>query len=291
MSVVYQQREEPVTVKVTLNNDYPWHMHHHVELFYVEDGAIAVTIGEKRQVLEKGMISVALPETIHRTETPENSKALMVIVSPEFLPDFALEFLHMHLETPFFTDAKELAHVAEELHRLMEGMGITWDCADYYPVEGEMLRRAKGHLYLIFSELFAKAALVPRRQEDEGMNQRIAAYLNEHYSEQIGLRELSEALGYSKYHISHVFKTLFECSLTEYIGRLRAERAMELLKETDMAIIDVCYASGFNSLRTFYRVFEELYGKAPGTVREIITQKVKSPGKKNDRMNLRYRKE
>ena len=43
---------------------------------------------------------------------------------------------------------------------------------------------------------------------------------------------------------------------------------MELLKETDMAIIDVCYASGFNSLRTFYRVFEELYGKAPGTVRE-----------------------
>ena len=268
MGITYQKREEPVTVKVTLNNDYPWHMHHHVELFYVKEGAITMTIGDKRQTLEKGMISVALPETIHRTETPEYSKALMVIISPDLLPDFISEFLHMHLETPFYMRTEELVHVAEELARLMEGMGMTWDSADNYLVEGEQLRRVKGHLYLIFSELFGKALFVPRNQQEEGMNQRIAAYLNEYYLEQIGLQELSEALGYSKYHISHVFKAMFECSLTEYIGRLRAERAMELLRGTDMAIVDICYASGFNSLRTFYRVFEELYGKAPGTFRE-----------------------
>lgn len=267
MDVTYQKREESVAMKVTVNNDYPWHMHHHVELFYVVEGAITMMIGDKRMTLEKGMVSVAMPEIVHRTVTTEYSKALMIIVSPDFLPDFASELLHMHLEVPFFAQTEEMEQVREEFSRLMNYMEMTWDREDNYVVAGEQLRRVKGHLYLIFSQLFKSAVFLPRKQTEESMNQRIVVYLNEHFSEPIGLGELSKALGYSRYHISHVFKDIFDCSLTEYLGYLRAGRALELLRGTDMSIADICYASGFSSLRTFYRVFEGIYGKTPGSFR------------------------
>lgn len=105
------------------------------------------------------------------------------------------------------------------------------------------------------------------RQEDlydsGGICQDISNYLNQHFTEELSLSQLACALGYSKYHISHIFRDKFGCSYNDYLKRLRAEYAMGLLTHSELSVTEVCFASGFSSLRSFYRAFHEIYGASP----------------------------
>lgn len=125
-------------------------------------------------------------------------------------------------------------------------------------------RLLKGYLAVFLSYLFDTIPLVPNHSERPDLCQSIAEYLDAHFLEPVSLTALSHDLGYSKYHVSHVCNEKFGCSLSDYVNRLRAEHAMGLLTHTDLSITDICYASGFRSLRTFYRVFREYYQKTPG---------------------------
>ena len=88
-----------------------------------------------------------------------------------------------------------------------------------------------------------------------------------HFLEELSLPQLADALGYSKYHISHIFKSKFGCSYNDYLKRRRSEHAMGLLTHSNMTVTDICFASGFCSLRSFYRAFHEVYGTTPRSVK------------------------
>lgn len=52
--MIYQKRDEYLFVKETKNNNYLAHMHRQVEIFYVLDGAIRITIcWNKKKLLKK----------------------------------------------------------------------------------------------------------------------------------------------------------------------------------------------------------------------------------------------
>ena len=90
--------------------------------------------------------------------------------------------------------------------------------------------------------------------------------MNLHFTEELNLSQLADALGYSKYHISHIFKENFGCSYNDYLKRIRSEHAMGLLSHSDMTATEICFASGFSSLRSFYRAFREIYGVTPHSI-------------------------
>lgn len=131
-------------------------------------------------------------------------------------------------------------------------------------------RLLKGYLCIFLNFLLEQLTLHPNTAEQPELCQKIAEYLNAHFTENISLSSLSHDLGYNKYHISHVCNENFGCSLSDYVNHLRVEHAMGLLMHSNLSITDVCYASGFNSLRTFYRVFKERYGQTPGTLHKEL---------------------
>ncbi|MBO5144264.1 MAG: AraC family transcriptional regulator [Lachnospiraceae bacterium] len=256
--MIYQNREEYLSVKITNNNRYPAHLHRQIEIFYVLDGAIEITIENQKSLLTKGMASVAFPNMVHETHTPEHSSAVMMIFNADFLPDFYAEFHTQKPMIPFidaFSDAQRLHCLMQELLNAMQ--------------KNTDIRIAKGYLYIIVSMLLSELTLIKQENISSGICQDISAYLNLHFTEDISLSQLAAALGYSKYHISHIFKETFGCSYSGYLKQLRAEYAMGLLTHSDMSVTEICFASGFNSLRTFYRAFDEVYQATPTSVRHI----------------------
>ena len=130
------------------------------------------------------------------------------------------------------------------------------------------IRISKGYLYAITGMILSHITLLKqdRLYDAVGPCQEISNYLNQHFSEEISLSQLAGALGYSKYHISHIFKDKFGCSYSDYLRRLRAEYAMGLLTHSELSVTEICFASGFSSLRSFYRAFHEIYGASPGSM-------------------------
>jgi len=68
-------------------------------------------------------------------------------------------------------------------------------------------------------------------------------------------------------HFSRQFRATFGESPHRYLQRRRVERAMELLRETDRPVTEICFEVGFNSLGTFSRTFREILGEPPSRYR------------------------
>lgn len=254
--MIYQNWDEYLFVKVTNNNNYHAHMHRQVEIFYVLDGAIEITIAGQKKLLEKGMISIAFPNAVHETFTPEHSSAVMVIFNHTLLADFSAEFNTQMPKNPFLACPQN----AEQFSSLINGLLENKNNTD--------IRISKGYLYLLTAMLLSQMPLT--RQENlydsAGICQDISNYLNQHFTEELSLSQLADAIGYSKYHISHIFKEKFGCSYNDYLKRIRAEHAMGLLTHSELSVTEICFASGFSSLRSFYRAFHEIYGTSPGAM-------------------------
>jgi AraC-like DNA-binding protein len=68
-------------------------------------------------------------------------------------------------------------------------------------------------------------------------------------------------------HFSRQFRATFGETPHRYLQRRRVERAMELLRNTDTSVTEICFAVGFNSLGTFSRTFREIVGESPSRYR------------------------
>lgn len=82
------------------------------------------------------------------------------------------------------------------------------------------------------------------------------------------VRRLAEASGTSAAHFARSFKEAFGVPPHRYLLTRRIERAMALLRETDLPITEIAFQTGWNSLGTFGRTFRDVTGDNPAAVRE-----------------------
>jgi len=88
------------------------------------------------------------------------------------------------------------------------------------------------------------------------------------FAEPLDVDALARVAHVSRAHFSRQFRATFGESPHRYLQRRRVERAMELLRETDSSVTDVCFDVGFNSLGTFSRTFREIVGESPSSYRD-----------------------
>src|SRR5947209_16712619 len=62
-------------------------------------------------------------------------------------------------------------------------------------------------------------------------------------------------------HFSRQFRATFGETPHRYLQRRRVERAMQLLRQTERPVTEICFGVGFNSLGTFSRTFREVVGE------------------------------
>ncbi|MEN4918554.1 helix-turn-helix transcriptional regulator [Achromobacter spanius] len=78
---------------------------------------------------------------------------------------------------------------------------------------------------------------------------------------------LAEVSGVSQAYFARSFKRAFGLPPHRYLLTRRIERAAALLRDTDLSITDIAYATGWESLGTFGRIFHDITGRSPGVLR------------------------
>ena len=91
----------------------------------------------------------------------------------------------------------------------------------------------------------------------------VVAYLTEHYSEDFSMADVAARLGMTESSFSRYFRRATGNNFTDFVNRLRINRACQLLMETDRYITNVCYDVGFNNVANFNRRFLQLKGMTP----------------------------
>lgn len=94
-------------------------------------------------------------------------------------------------------------------------------------------------------------------------------YIQNHYSEQITLEEVSNEVGLSTAYFSVLFKKTEGEGFAKYMIRVRMEQAKILLRETNIPVAEVCRKVGYNDLKHFTHTFEKSVGVKPATYRKL----------------------
>ena len=108
-------------------------------------------------------------------------------------------------------------------------------------------------------------------QEDEAespMIRRARAYILANQADPIDLDKVAQAMHVSTFYFCKMFKKATGLTFTDYLSRVRVEKAKTLLLNPHLRISEIAYDVGFQSLTHFNRMFRKIVGESPTAYRE-----------------------
>jgi AraC-like DNA-binding protein/ligand-binding sensor protein len=108
-------------------------------------------------------------------------------------------------------------------------------------------------------------------QEDEAespMIRRARAYILANQADPIDLEKVAQAMHVSTFYFCKMFKKATGLTFTDYLSRVRVEKAKTLLLNPHLRISEIAYDVGFQSLTHFNRMFRKIVGESPTVYRE-----------------------
>jgi AraC-like DNA-binding protein len=87
------------------------------------------------------------------------------------------------------------------------------------------------------------------------------------FFEPLTVKDLAGEAGLSPAHFSREFRRAFGEPPHQYLLTRRLERAAALLRNTDRAVTEICFAVGLSGLGSFTTSFGRLYGLSPAAYR------------------------
>jgi len=92
---------------------------------------------------------------------------------------------------------------------------------------------------------------------------RAKQFILEHQAEDLSLGQVAKAVNTSTFYFCKLFKKVTGINFTDYLSRVRIERAKNLLLNPNLRVSEIAFEVGFQSLTHFNRVFKKILGQSP----------------------------
>ncbi len=130
-------------------------------------------------------------------------------------------------------------------------------------------------LLTIFAEHLSMVSnqIVLREQNAElPVITRAKQFIIDHQTEELSLEQVAKSVNTSKFYFCKIFKKATGINFTDYLSRVRTERAKNLLLNPNLRVSEIAYEVGFQSLTHFNRVFKRILGRSPTDYREQLSR-------------------
>ncbi len=227
-----------------------FHFHSHIELLFIRRGKAEVWVGDKHGTLCEGELAAVLGYESHQFRSLEQGEYTILFV-PEFLcPEFQKALHNKRAHSPFVREQHALSRIRNAIDILInEKLNNVEEAGYIHVILGTLLRQIE----------LEKAEL----SQNSDLPTKTLFYINEHYKEELSPAIIAHALGYSENHLAKSFRARFQVGISRYLNTVRLKNAVMLMRKGGIDITDCAMESGFSSLRTFYRVFEEEFRCPP----------------------------
>jgi AraC-like DNA-binding protein/ligand-binding sensor protein len=118
------------------------------------------------------------------------------------------------------------------------------------------------HLSSISNQL-----VIRQRNAEPPAVSRAKLFIDEHQADDLSLSEVANAVNTSTFYFCKLFKKATGLHFTDYLSRVRIEKAKNLLLNPNARVSEVAYDVGFQSLTHFNRVFKRIAGESPSDYR------------------------
>ena len=105
---------------------------------------------------------------------------------------------------------------------------------------------------------------------------RATEYIDEHYSEDLSLRQVADYVGISQGYLSSLFKQKLDINFIDYVNQVRVNHACIYLQQNYFKTYEIAYKMGFNDEKYFSKVFKKVKGLSPMQYRKNMMEEVMS---------------
>lgn len=260
MYPAYETRNKKIACELKDSVHVPPHLHEAIEVVYVTNGSVELGVGKELYHLNEGDLGIVFPNIIHHYQvfSKGENRAIYLFMEPSFFPGF-LEDLKLYCpENPVITKENLQSDIVSSVKMLTE-------------IEDD--NSIMGHAYaqMILAYVFSTAKLIEKDAiKEDNLIYNAVSYVAENYREGISLDSMAQDLGVSKYVLSRMFAKIFHCNFCKYVNKTRLNYAVSYLENSNISITELCLECGFDSQRTFNRVFKEEYKMTPREYRYHI---------------------
>lgn len=257
MYPVYEETSTQIHVVCKDSRHVRPHLHRALEMVYVTEGTLELGVGKELYHMEKGDLGIVFPDMIHHCQVFSEgiNRACHILAEPSVCGAFKDELFRRCPREPVIPREALAEDAVYAVGRLME-------------LGRDEAAVGQAYIQVLLARSMPCLALMEKAQQEEGdLVYQMVVYMAAHFREHVTLSMAARDLGVSKYTLSRLFSGIFHRNFNRYLNELRLSCVCELLEYTDRTVTEICLEAGFDSQRTFHRVFRETCRMTPGEYR------------------------
>ena len=273
----YEAPEETGVVRC-LSHGFPtplarWHYHDEYELHLITSTSGKAFVGDWIGQFHPGHLVLAGPRL------PHNWVSMDVPEGGVELRDLVIQFPHEPLANAAAV-IPELAEVLPLLERARHGIEFFGQGERAQQHWGRVKASRGARRFAAFCDFLADLAActdyrllssVQLQSEDDDVSldqiDAVVSRITEDLAQPFSAADIAAELGMSESRFSRFFRRATGNTFTDFVNRVRINRACQLLMESDKLITHICYEVGFNNVANFNRRFLEIKGMTPSEFR------------------------
>lgn len=250
--------------KVDSPNDFAMnepHSHEYYELYFLFDGTRNFFIDDKMFVVNKNTFIVVPPFSMHKTEGGPYVR-ININVAPSLLSQEQNEILRKFASKIAINLHGKYLNLIKDL--LFEGARV--QSMNLKNKNEYLLSILKTIILFLSIENFNSITAVGVAGSIKNATPevlKIIYYINNNFSKKITLKSLCNEFFLSKVSLCKKFKEVMNCSIMEYVLRLRLNIAKSLLRDSTKTIEEISAECGFSSANYFGLIFKKEVGLSP----------------------------
>lgn len=277
-----------IRIHILRNATYPAHLHKALEFIYVLEGEVDYIVDNTPSHLPRGGMALALSNQIHTFRANEYAKCYIHVFSGDLVEHFnkilgrkigssaeftvnrnTRNFLLSNYILPISKKVKPIEKASENIP------GVDWfrndnNMAMTMPIPPDLTSDISmmPFLYAICDGYLSSVNLIEARQKTDNVVHKLLIYVSEHFTEDITLGSVANTLGYEPHYVSRCFNSFIGIGFKQFLNNYRVDYAKNLLMDKNVSITSAAYTSGFQSIRSFNRIFQETVGMTPSEFRK-----------------------
>lgn len=242
---------------------YGPHEHLRIEINYVKKGNCILYLDNESVNFRAGEIMIIPSGVRHTFEANSNGTTLMQL---EFLPEM---FSHFHTQyidengvTPqiLFSGKNKLIKIVNNVRIIQTIQRIV----------NELNLKNEYYTHLVIMYYAELLILIYRHMNETGLPistpdvlKKAISYFQLNYPKEISITDVAIHTGIGERYLRKLFSQYLNLSPLDYLRQIRINKAVELLKNTEMSVKEICFVCGFRSPQYFSRIFKQQTGTSP----------------------------
>ncbi|MEG0365396.1 MAG: AraC family transcriptional regulator [Coprobacillus sp.] len=245
----------------------PHHWHRSAEMLYVRRGKLNIWMNKKKYELKQNDFIFINSKEVHSTQSPEDNEVIVLQIPGDFLETFSnKESLHILCNTIENKQHKLDTNIRELLYQM------------YLYSE----RKDDAYYLKVYSLLFELGYILVKnfRVKEENLDissqkyldrlSEICTYIKSNYQDNLTLNDVADEFGYSPQYLSRMFQKYTGSTFLTYLNSIRLNAAFKDMMNTDYSIISISETNGFSNIKSFNKIFKDIYGETPSTYRRRL---------------------